>query len=202
MRIPLAFALLFLLALPAAAQQLPPLTADDKADIARAEQYLNTIDTLKAKFTQVGPRGEIAEGTFYLNRPGRLRFEYLPPAKILVVADGLRVIYYDKELDHENQWPIAATPLGPLLAQRIELAPGAVAVRKEGGVLRIAVVDPRRRDEGVLTLVFNDNPLELRQWTVVDVQGLTTVVALTGVEINPPLDPELFRPPERPNPER
>ncbi|MBM3508186.1 MAG: outer membrane lipoprotein carrier protein LolA [Alphaproteobacteria bacterium] len=195
--------LLVVLGLPAAAQQgLPPLTADNRADIARAEQHLNAIVTMKARFTQIGPRGEIAEGTFYLNRPGRLRFEYEPPAKTLVVADGLRLIYYDKELDHENQWPIAATPLAPLLAQRVDLGPGAVAVRKQAGVLRIALVDARRREDGVLTLVFSDNPLELRQWTVVDAQGLTTVIALSAVEINPQLEPDLFRPPERPNPER
>jgi outer membrane lipoprotein-sorting protein len=192
-------ALLFLLlALPAAAQQARPLTDQDRADVARAEAYLNGIMTMKAKFTQIGPRGEIAEGTFYLSRPGRMRFEYQPPAKILVVADGLRVIYYDKELDHENAWPIGGTPLAPLLARRIEFNPNSiVAVARDRGVLRITLVDPQRRDEGSLTLVFSDGPIELRQWTVLDAQGLSTVIALQAMEINPAVDPDLFFAPER-----
>ena len=200
MRTLLALLFLLLFALPAGAQQL---TAQDRADVARAEAHLNGITTMKAKFVQIGPRGEIAEGTFYLSRPGRLRFEYEPPAKILVVADGLRVIYYDKELDHENAWPIGGMPLGPLLARRIEFnANTIVAVTRQPGALRITLVDPQRRDEGSLTLVFTDGPLELRQWTVLDAQGLSTVIALSSIEINPAVDPDLFFAPERKVPER
>jgi outer membrane lipoprotein-sorting protein len=201
MRIAL-FLMAFLLAQPVAAQQAQ-FTADDRADVARAEGYLNGLTTLKARFTQIGARGEIAEGVFYLNRPGRLRFEYNPPATIHIVADGLRVIYYDKQLDHENAWLIAATPLAPLLARRVEFDFNAVVrVAREPGVLRITLVDPQRRDKGSITLVFSDNPLELRQWMVIDAQGLSTVIALTNLEVGPALDPDLFHPPERPNPER
>lgn len=200
MRTLLALIVLLLVALPAGAQQL---TDQDRADVARAEAYLNGVATMKAKFVQIGARGEIAEGTFYLNRPGRLRFEYDPPAKILVVADGLRVIYYDKELDHENAWPIGGTPLAPLLARRVEFNPNSViAVKRDPGALRITLIDLQRRDEGTLTLVFTDGPLELRQWTVLDAQGLSTVVALSSIEINPAVDPDLFFAPARKEPER
>ncbi len=188
-------------ALPAAAQQTR-LSPDDLADVVRVEAYFNAITTLKARFVQLGPRGEIAEGAFYLNRPGRLRFAYDPPSPVVMVADGLRLIYYDKQLDQENAWPIAATPLGPLLARQVLFDRNAIlGVVRQPGVLRITIVDAQKRDEGSLTLVFSDGPLELRQWTVVDVQGLTTVVALSTLEMNPVLDPDLFRPPERP-PER
>ncbi len=190
--------LFVLLALPAAAQQARELSPQDLADVARVEAYFNAITTMKARFTQVGPRGEIVEGWFYLNRPGRLRFEYDPPSPVLVVADGFRLIYYDKQLDQENAWPVAGTPLGPLLAREVTFDRKAViGVSRDPGVLRVTVVDPGKRDEGSMTLVFSDGPLELRQWTVVDVQGLSTIVALTNLEMKPVLDPDLFRPPER-----
>jgi outer membrane lipoprotein-sorting protein len=41
-------------------------------------------------------------------------------------------------------------------------------------------------------MVFADNPLELRQWIVVDPQGLTTTVALSEMRSNVELDPNLF----------
>lgn len=175
------------------------LSQQDLADVARVEEYLNGFTTAKARFVQIGPRGEIAEGNFYLSRPNRLRFEYDPPLPILIVGDGLRLIYYDKELDHENAWPIGATPLAPLLGRTVTLGKLVRAVERDRGVLRVTLVDPDRADEGSLTLVFTDGPLELRQWTVVDAQMLSTVIALSNLTPNPPqLDPDLFFLPERP----
>ncbi len=190
--------LVLILALPASAQQL---SAEDLADVARVEAYFNAITTLKARFTQVGPRGEIAEGRFYLSRPNRLRFEYDPPVQIMVVADGLRLIYYDKELEQENAWPVANTPLGPILARTVVLQKMVRRVERDAGTLHLTLVDVARADEGSLTLVFTDQPLELRQWTVVDAAGLRTVIALTNAELNTRIDPDLFFLPER-RPER
>lgn len=198
MRTLFAGILVLLLALPASAQQL---SAEDQADVARVEAYFNGITTLKARFTQVGPRGEIAEGWFYLSRPNRLRFEYDPPVPVMVVADGLRLIYYDKELEQENAWPVANTPLGPIMGRTVTLQKMARRVEREPGTLRITLIDPARADEGSLTLVFTDQPLELRQWTVVDAAGLSTVISLTNAELNTRVEPDLFFLPER-RPER
>ena len=185
----------FAFAAPALGQAL---SAQDHADIARVEQYLNAIATLQARFVQIGPRGELAQGMFYLSRPNRLRFEYDAPAPILVVADGLRLIFYDKELDQENAWPIATTPLAPLLARTVSLTKQVTSVRRDLGVLRLTLIYPDRPGEGSLTLVFSDDPLELRQWTVVDAQVLSTVIALSAVEKNLAVDPDLFFLPDRP----
>ena len=187
--------LVLLLALPATAQQLSP---QDLADVARVEAYFNQFTTLKARFTQIGARGEIAEGAFYLSRPNRLRFEYDPPVKVMVVADGLRLIYYDRELDQENAWPVGQTPLGPIIGRTVLLQKMVRRVEREPGSLRLTLVDPERPGDGSFTLVFTDQPLELRQWTVVDAAGLTTIVALANIELNPQLDPDLFFLPDRP----
>ncbi len=178
------------LAAPARAE----LAAPDKADVARAEQYLNGITTMKARFIQIGPKGEIAEGLFYLARPGKLRFEYDPPAPALVVADGIRLVFYDRELDQVTAWPVGATPLAPLLARTVDFTANGFAqsVARDPGVLRVTLIDPGRPREGSLTLVFQDKPLELRQWVVLDAQGLNTVVALSDTQINPPLEAGLF----------
>jgi outer membrane lipoprotein-sorting protein len=195
MRTLLVALFVLLLAAPAGAQQLTP---DDVAAVARVEAYFNQIKTLKARFTQVGARGEIAEGWFYLSRPNRLRFEYDPPVPVMVVADGFRLIYYDKQLDQENAWPVAGTPLGPILADTVALQKMVRRVEREPGSLRITLVDPGRADEGSITLVFTDQPLELRQWTVIDAAGLSTILSLTNAEINTRVDADLFFLPDRP----
>ena len=177
-------------ALPAQAE----LSEQDLANVARVEAYFNAITTLSAQFSQIAPDGQVAEGDFYLRRPGRLRFEYAPPVPLLIVADGFRLILYDYELGQVNAWPVAATPLGPLVARTVDFINSghAQAVETEPGILRLTLVDPDRPDDGSITLVFRDDPLELRYWEVTDPQGLVTVVVLTGMRIDPDLEPELF----------
>ena len=177
-------------ALPAAAE----LTEQDLGHVARVEAYFNAITTLSAQFSQIAPGGEVSQGDFYLRRPGRLRFEYAPPVPLLIVADGFRLILYDHELGQVNAWPVQATPLGPLVARTVDFinTGHAQAVEAAPGILRLTLVDPDRPDDGSITLVFRDDPLELRQWEVTDPQGLVTVVILTGMRINPILAPQLF----------
>lgn len=170
------------------------LTEQDLNDVGRVEDYFNAIDTLSAQFVQIAPGGAVSEGDFYLRRPGRLRFEYAPPVPILIVADGFRLIFHDSELGQISAWPIHATPLGPLVARTVDLIDSGHAqmVTRDPGVLRVTLIDPDRPGEGSIMLIFRDQPLELRQWEITDQQGLVTVVALTGMRINPALEPELF----------
>ncbi len=168
--------------------------AGQQAEIGRVERYLNSVVTLKARFSQIAPDGEVSEGTFFLRRPGRLRFEYDQPNPVLVVADGVWLIYHDRELGQVNRWPVYATPLGVLVAEQIRLD-GDMRVSnmvRQPGVLELTLVQKEKPGQGSLTLIFSDKPLELRQWWVVDVQGEVTAVALTSVEKDLKLDPKLF----------
>ena len=170
------------------------LTAREKADLARVDAYLNGFRTMKARFLQISPDGSLARGTLYLKRPGRLRFEYDPPVKLLIVADGLWVNFIDRELDEVTRLPLTATPLKILVAERIELARDTLvsAVRRGAGRLSVTLRDPEEPEQGSLTLEFSEKPLTLRQWSLIDAQGGKTVVAITDQRFNLALKPELF----------
>ncbi|WP_169543879.1 LolA family protein [Sneathiella aquimaris] len=170
------------------------LTTSEKEDVARVEDYLNGISTLKARFLQVNSAGQIAEGDVYMRRPGRMRFEYEPPAQILVVADGTWLILHDKELKETNRLPLSSTPVSVLLNEGAKLSGNVtvVSVEKDGGTLRLNIIDTNEPDEGGITLVFEDRPLKLRKWLVTDAQGNTTSVSLSNMEWGIPLKPELF----------
>ena len=170
------------------------LSAQDKDDIARVEAYLNGVRTLAANFIQVAPSGAISRGQFYLKRPGRLRFEYEPPASVLVVADGTYVNYFDVELGQLSQIGVYSTPLGVIVAQQVKLE-GQIAVTsvdREAAVVSLTTIDTEEPGRGTLTLIFSDRPLELRKWEIIDSQGLLTTIALDEISINLDLDPELF----------
>jgi outer membrane lipoprotein-sorting protein len=172
------------------------LTAQDRADLARIETYLDSIRTLTAHFVQTDARGGTAEGTLWLQRPGRMRFEYDPPAQILLVADGTFVIFHDKSVQQTSHIPIGSTPLSVLLADRIRLQGGDVTpvrVERFPGTIQVTLVREGRSNDGSITLSFADPPLELRQWTVVDAQAQAVRVSLFGMRTGGRFDQELFR---------
>ena len=177
-----------------ASTALAELSERDRADLARVETFLNGIQSLQARFTQLSEEGGIAEGNFFMERPGRLRFEYAPPSPILIVATGRTVIFYDSELGQVSRIGIDRTPLGFLVAETFSFAGDLQvdAVKRQPGALFIAVHDTRRPLEGSITMVFTDQPLQLRQWQVTDAQGKRTTIALFDVRTNIALDAELF----------
>ena len=178
----------------AAAPQPANLSDQDKADIVRIESYLNGISTMKARFLQVASTGSVEGGTLTIWRPGRMRFEYDPPSPTLLVADGTFLIFVDKQLDTSTHVFLSNTPVGVLVDKDVKLS-GAVTVTRMSrgpGVIRVTLVRTSAPDEGTLTLVFADDPLALRQWIVVDAQGIETKVSLADEEFGVPVDKKMF----------
>ncbi len=176
-----------------AAEATPQLSADDQADITRVNTYLSHLKDMQGNFLQVGPDGSLAEGRFYLRRPGRMRFEYTPPEKMLVVADGIWVAVKDG-FSATQRYPLGATPLGILLEDHPNLAKDVriLAVEHQPGALRIKLADKSGNAPGDLTLIFDEPALQLRQWIVTDAQGLQTTVALRNVQTGIHADNALF----------
>jgi outer membrane lipoprotein-sorting protein len=170
------------------------LSAQDHADLARIEAYLNGIRTLKAHFVQTAPNGGISQGTALMQRPGRMRFQYDPPSPFLLVANYGILVFRDNQLNQTSNIPLSRTPLGILLADHASLS-GDVTVTKFvrlPGQLQVSVVRNASPGEGTLTLIFADDPLALRQWVVVDQQGKQTRVAFTNLEVGANVDAKLF----------
>lgn len=177
----------------AQAQAFKP-SADDATDIARAEAYLDAIRTLEARFVQIGPDGAVAEGDFYLARPGRMRLEYDAPNPNLLVADGRAFVHIDKQLQTIAYLPANATPAGLFLRERIRLSDtiSVVAVERGPAVLRIGLVQASDPRAGRLTLAFSERPFALASWSVTDGQGLVTRLTLVSAIQGRPIDPKQF----------
>jgi outer membrane lipoprotein-sorting protein len=177
------------------AQGAPPaLSAQDRADIGRVEAYLNTITTLKARFQQIAPDGAISGGTAWIDRPGRMRFQYDPPAPFLLVGGHGLLVFNDSKLQQTSNIPIGRTPLGLLLSDHLKLS-GDVTVTgitRYPGQLQVTLYRTATPGDGTLTLIFADNPLALRSWTVVDAQRRETRIALFDVQLGGHFEQSLF----------
>ena len=178
----------------AAAPHAAVLSAADRADVQRVEQYLNDIHSLAARFQQFSGDGGTASGQLVVARPGRMRFAYDSPSPILLLADGTFVVYIDNQLKQVSYLPIGSTPAWFLLRDHISLSDGVTITKFDHGpgVIRITLVENKSPENGTLTLTFSDKPLELKQWTIVDQQGKTTTVALSDAHYGVPIDAKAF----------
>ncbi|MFQ5775455.1 MAG: outer membrane lipoprotein carrier protein LolA [Kiloniellaceae bacterium] len=170
------------------------LSPDDSAAVGRAVRYLNGISTLRARFVQISSNGTYAEGEVLVERPGKMRFEYDPPHPVLIIANGLTLLFYDRELKQASFLPLWETPLWFLIREKVTLsgAVRVVRVQRDRGALRVTLRDAKIADAGTVTLVFSDRPLALRKWEVVDTQGIRTEVALLNPRFGVPIDPQAF----------
>jgi len=175
----------------------------DKADLDRVSTYLNAIHTLKGSFKQIGPEGQEDEGVFYLDKPGRMRFEYHAPNPLLIVSDGSTLAVANRKLNTIDHYPLFSTPLSLILSDDLNLKrnPSIAGVERQPGELIVHARAASSKMNGNLTLVFSAPDLELRQWTIVDAQGLSTTVSLRDIQPGITLDPALFKlPDEAPKP--
>ncbi|MDR3520257.1 MAG: outer membrane lipoprotein carrier protein LolA [Acidocella sp.] len=169
-------------------------TAADQALIDQVQTYLNGLTALTANFLQVAADGSTRTGKAWLQRPGKMRFQYDPPDKQLLVAGFGLLVYHDPDLAQTTNIPLSSTPLGILLANNVVLS-GDVTVTnidREPGEVHITLIRTGKPQEGSLTLVFGTNPLELRQWVVMDAQQRQTRVSLYDVAPGGPFPDSLF----------
>lgn len=180
-------------ALAATPPQPAPLTPQDSAVLQRVAAYLDGIHTMTAHFAQATARGD-ATGSVWLQRPGKMRFQYDPPNELLLFADTFYLYSWDPDLKTMNKVGLKSTPAWFLLRQPISFSDGVTVTRFEhsGNTVKVTVVETAEPDAGSLTMVFTENPLSLRQWSVVDQQGRVTSVSLSDVSYGMALDPKLF----------
>ncbi|MCE3233679.1 MAG: lipoprotein chaperone [Rickettsiaceae bacterium] len=169
--------------------------SSNKADIARVEQYLNNIKTFVSPFTQVDASGAKSDGTFYLSRPGKLRWEYNPPTPVLIIAKGSLLTYYDSELDQVSHVGLEDSLSGFLTREVISFSDKDIDVLKvarSNNNISITIKQKQKAGEGELTLIFDQAKPELKQMVIVDSIGKTTTVNFETIVYDKQLGKELF----------
>ena len=166
----------------------------DPAIVDALSRYLNTITTMQGGFTQQSPDGRVAEGEFFMRRPGRLRFEYFDPYPTVVVADGTWAGVINRQAKTLNQVPLSRTPLYLLLDDNIDLAAsGSIqSIERSPGKVNANAIDPSNPGQGSITMVFSTTPVQLLQWVITDEQGRSSVISLRNVKRGMYIDPRKF----------
>ena len=162
--------------------------------VHKYEQYLNGIKTLSGDFTQVNSKGHSITGKIEMSRPGKMRLTYNPPSNLLIIANGKWLITIDRKADEVDYVSLENTPAAFILQPYIQFK-GDVEVTTfipKGETTEISLVRKEEPDAGYLTLVFKENPIALKEWSIIDAQGVETRVILSNTRSNINLAPELF----------
>jgi len=170
--------------------------AKQRALVERVNTYLTSVQTMVGDFVQVAPDGVRTNGKFYLQKPGRVRFEYNPPSPVELIADGQSMVVRDRKLATQDLYPLSQTPLRFLLADRIDLLKDTDLVGVYSDDMFVTVVVEQRQILGGthrLMLMFSTKDVELKQWTVTDPQGYDTTVAVYNLDKTKKPDPDLFK---------
>lgn len=167
----LAPALALCLALPAQAEKIP------LAEVSRA---LNALQTVQGDFTQINSDGTISTGQVYIQRPGRVRFEYKGDATLMLASGGKVAVFDRKSNQGYQEYPLSQTPLSIILAANVNLGQARMvtAHAERDNATVITAQDPAHPEYGNIQMVFTANPTELRQWVVTDNGGQKTTVIL------------------------
>jgi outer membrane lipoprotein-sorting protein len=163
--------------------------------VPQIEQYFNGIRSLKARFVQSNPNGSVVQGTLYVRRPGRMRFEYDAPSQLKIVADGRQVTMWDNATRDFGQWPIGWTAASFLVKDPLVLS-GDLQVEKlerVNGMLEATMSQARKPQEGKVIVRLGENPLLLRGWTIIDNRGNRVTVSLSDMQTGLQLADSLFK---------
>jgi outer membrane lipoprotein-sorting protein len=179
----------------AAPQDATNSEARQRALVERINGYLTNMQTLVGDFVQVGPDGARTEGQFFIQKPGKVRFEYKPPSRVDVIADGQSVVVRDRKLSTQDLYPLSQTPLRYLLSDRIDLGrdTNLVSVAVDDVFVTLVIEEKQFVGTNRLVLMFGAKDLQLRQWTVTDPQGYDTTVAVYNLDTKKKPDPDLFK---------
>jgi len=180
----------------AAPQDATNSEARQRALVERINGYLTNMQTLVGDFVQVGPDGQRTEGQFFIQKPGKVRFEYNPPSPVDVVADGHSVVVRDRKLDTQQLFSLSQTPLRFLLSDRIDLLrdTNLVSVSADDTFVTVVIEETQTLiGTSRLMLMVGAKDFQLRQWTVTDPQGFDTTVAVYNLDTTKKLDPNMFK---------
>ncbi len=169
---------------------------ENKDLIKKTSEYFNNIESLESKFIQIDQNGNSSSGVIFLQRPGKMRIEYNEPDQILIVVDGYYLIYVDKEIDQATYMDIDDTPAKYLIDPDWSFGSEAIEIydaNTDGDLINIYAKPYDKKSKERIKFIFKENPLELRQWEIVDQKRNSITVTLYDVELNNELESKLFK---------
>lgn len=171
----------------------PAAAAPEFAAAQKIADHFASIKTMAGEFIQFGPKGEQTGGKFFIQRPGKIRFNYEEPSPMRVISDGHQVVVGNRKLKTWQVYPLNKTPLKLLLGETIDLSGKLVRdVKEDPDLITITLGDKSIFGDSTIKMMFDPKTFDLKQWTITDNQGKETAVIIMNVETGMGFEPRVF----------
>ena len=170
--------------------------AQSAENLQKIENYLNSMKSIEATFVQMASNGSTAEGRLFIKKPNKIRMEYAEPTNVLIVGNGENIVYNDLDLDQVTHIDYDDIPASMILSDKIKIDGKNIKIidfYQDSGSTSITLDYAQKGDIGPITLVFSNNPLELKQWKIVDPQSVEVSVSLYDAKKDSEIDDEVFK---------
>lgn len=164
--------------------------------LKQVEDYLNNIKTLEADFIQIASNGASSEGKLYIQKPNKINMQYTDDTNISLIGDGKYVVYHDKDLDQVTHISYSDIPATLILGNDIKIDGKKLKASnfyKDNGITSVTFEYADSDNVGPITLVFDNDPFELKQWKIIDPQGIEISLSLFNIKRDIKLNKNLFR---------
>lgn len=167
--------------------------AGGAATAQQIADHFSSVRTMTGEFVQFGPKGDQTGGTFYIERPGKIRFNY-NDSPVRVISDGNQVVINNRKLDTWDMYALGTTPLNLLLSDKIDLGGGRLqSVKQDPDMTTLVIGDKKVFGSSKITLMFEPKTYELKQWTITDAQGLDTTVMIFNLRTGVRFTDDMFK---------
>lgn len=168
--------------------------ATQQETVQAISNHFSSVPTMVGEFVQFGPTGEQTGGKFYLQRPGKLRFIYEEPSPLMLIANGKTVAINNRKLKTWDFYPLRKTPLKLLLSDHMAIDDASIrSISNETDITKVVMGNDQIFGKSEITLLFDPESLDLRQWTIKDAQGKETSVMIFNVQKNVTIPQQLFK---------
>jgi len=168
--------------------------------VRKVNAYFNQVTSLQGTFVQVGADNKRQRGKFYISRPGRFRFEFNPPSKVVIISDGKYIAIQDRDLSTDDRWDLGYTPFRALLENNVDLLRDArvLEVEETQDTISIVFEDKSGDSSSRIRLFLAAKPVQIKGWIAKDAQGFDTRTDLFDMHVPiGQLDANLFNPAAR-----
>lgn len=170
--------------------------AQSVENLQKIENYLNSMKSIEATFVQMASNGSTAEGRLFIKKPNKIRMEYAEPTNVLIVGNGDKIVYNDLDLDQVTHIDYDDIPASMILSDNIKIDGKKIKIidfYQDTGSTSITLDYADKGDIGPITLVFSNNPMELKQWKIVDPQSVEVSVSLYDAKKDGEINDEVFK---------
>ncbi|CDP52257.1 LolA family protein [Paradevosia shaoguanensis] len=159
------------------------LTPEETQLIQQIGAHNSAIRTMAGRFLQVDSQGGRTEGTFFLERPNKVRFRYNPPSREEIISVGRGFYVINRKDQTQYAYPQDRIPLRNFLGDKIDLlTANIVDVTSSDAYMAVTISDDTPIGVVQVGLIFDKQTLDLAQWTLTEPSGAELTFSLYDIQ--------------------